>query len=441
MVEDTDEETQDEEEDEYVLAYFKDQIIKDTDEETQDEEGDEIHMNIKLASYVGDNLISKIKPIEAAMGYFTLLSNAYASADRWVDVANVGQKMLEMGVKKPPGHNYPGIAVWVGITASERSMEKRIIPRWTVLQGLLSKGLLIKNKLNIGSSLKVSDSSFIKLYMIKYEKEAPELLNVYKKVMPYGTGCKASLSNFEANSNYKIADVVGAFLMMDMAHISGLVVASVVANSFEYYDVVTTKHTRTLFIVGILHKSELESAICFSKCGEWQNLRSKSMTRLGKPATNSHANYRFNQRYNYRFRRCDHRAGYLVGRLVFWGDLWSPNHPPSAATVPYHPPRKHGPPLQPRQSIIGMGKMGREDQGYWGGSGDHGDNNMCFEDRWLPKKAKRGGEDGLRGGHLSLQKVLCPRPSESAEHKEDVTETESHQEAPDREGMLPTDIV
>ncbi|KAF6155754.1 hypothetical protein GIB67_007401 [Kingdonia uniflora] len=34
-----------------------------------------------------------------------------------------------------------------------------------------------------------------------------------------------------------------------------------------------------------------------------------------------------------------------------------------------------------------------------------------------------------------------PRPSESAEHKEDATETESHQEAPDREGMLPNDIV
>ncbi|KAF6154045.1 hypothetical protein GIB67_018967 [Kingdonia uniflora] len=41
----------------------------------------------------------------AAIGYFTLLSNAYASADRWVDVANVRQKMVEMGVKKPPGHS------------------------------------------------------------------------------------------------------------------------------------------------------------------------------------------------------------------------------------------------------------------------------------------------------------------------------------------------
>ena len=38
----------------------------------------------------------------------------------------------------------------------------------------------------------------------------------------------------------QIADSVGAFLMMDMAHISGLVAAGVVSNPFEYVDVVTT---------------------------------------------------------------------------------------------------------------------------------------------------------------------------------------------------------
>ena len=38
----------------------------------------------------------------------------------------------------------------------------------------------------------------------------------------------------------KIADGVGAFLMMDMAHISGLVAASVVGNPFDYCDIVTT---------------------------------------------------------------------------------------------------------------------------------------------------------------------------------------------------------
>ncbi|XP_027330897.1 serine hydroxymethyltransferase 3, chloroplastic isoform X2 [Abrus precatorius] len=38
----------------------------------------------------------------------------------------------------------------------------------------------------------------------------------------------------------KIADEVGAFLMMDMAHISGLVAASVLADPFEFCDIVTT---------------------------------------------------------------------------------------------------------------------------------------------------------------------------------------------------------
>ena len=38
----------------------------------------------------------------------------------------------------------------------------------------------------------------------------------------------------------QIADSVGAFLMMDMAHISGLVAAGVVSNPFKYVDVVTT---------------------------------------------------------------------------------------------------------------------------------------------------------------------------------------------------------
>jgi len=44
----------------------------------------------------------------------------------------------------------------------------------------------------------------------------------------------------------KIADAVGAFLMMDMAHISGLVAASVVADPFEYCDIVTTTTHKVL---------------------------------------------------------------------------------------------------------------------------------------------------------------------------------------------------
>ncbi|KAE8675808.1 Serine hydroxymethyltransferase [Hibiscus syriacus] len=69
---------------------------------------------------------------------------------------------------------------------------------------------------------------------------------------------------------WKIADAVGAFLMMDMAHISGLVAASVVADPFEYCDIVTTTTHKSLrgprggmifFKKDNVHGVDLESAI------------------------------------------------------------------------------------------------------------------------------------------------------------------------------------
>lgn len=44
----------------------------------------------------------------------------------------------------------------------------------------------------------------------------------------------------------KIADKVGAYLIVDMAHISGLVAAGVIPSPFEYADVVTTTTHKSL---------------------------------------------------------------------------------------------------------------------------------------------------------------------------------------------------
>jgi hypothetical protein len=44
----------------------------------------------------------------------------------------------------------------------------------------------------------------------------------------------------------QIADKCGAYLMSDMAHISGLVAAGVTSNPFEYSDIVTTTTHKTL---------------------------------------------------------------------------------------------------------------------------------------------------------------------------------------------------
>ncbi|XP_020268921.1 serine hydroxymethyltransferase 3, chloroplastic-like [Asparagus officinalis] len=59
-------------------------------------------------------------------------------------------------------------------------------------------------------------------------------------------GASAYPRDFDYPRMRKIADSVGAFLMMDMAHISGLVAASVVADPFEFCDVVTTTTHKSL---------------------------------------------------------------------------------------------------------------------------------------------------------------------------------------------------
>ncbi|KAK2973933.1 hypothetical protein RJ640_001401 [Escallonia rubra] len=59
-------------------------------------------------------------------------------------------------------------------------------------------------------------------------------------------GASAYPRDFDYPRMRKIADAVGAFLMMDMAHISGLVAVSVLADPFEYCDIVTTTTHKSL---------------------------------------------------------------------------------------------------------------------------------------------------------------------------------------------------
>lgn len=59
-------------------------------------------------------------------------------------------------------------------------------------------------------------------------------------------GASAYPRDFDYPCMRKIADSVGAFLMADMAHISGLVAASVVSDPFKYCDIVTTTTHKSL---------------------------------------------------------------------------------------------------------------------------------------------------------------------------------------------------
>ncbi|KAL5064829.1 hypothetical protein RYX36_026566 [Vicia faba] len=68
--------------------------------------GCRIHKNSNLASRIANKLVAELDNNDQAAGYLVLLSNIYAFAERWKDVVAVRQKMIEMGVKKPPGQSW-----------------------------------------------------------------------------------------------------------------------------------------------------------------------------------------------------------------------------------------------------------------------------------------------------------------------------------------------
>lgn len=59
-------------------------------------------------------------------------------------------------------------------------------------------------------------------------------------------GASAYTRHYDYPAMREVADSVGAYLLSDMAHISGLVAAGIVPSPFEYSDVVTTTTHKSL---------------------------------------------------------------------------------------------------------------------------------------------------------------------------------------------------
>lgn len=80
--------------------------------------------------------------------------------------------------------------------------------------------------------------------MIDYDK-LQELATLYRpKIIIAGTSAYSRLLDYERFR--KICDNVGAYLLSDMAHISGLVAAGVIPSPFAFSDVVTTTTHKSL---------------------------------------------------------------------------------------------------------------------------------------------------------------------------------------------------
>ncbi|KAL2109687.1 hypothetical protein VUR80DRAFT_2121 [Thermomyces stellatus] len=80
--------------------------------------------------------------------------------------------------------------------------------------------------------------------LIDYDKLRDNALLYRPKIIIAGTSAYARLIDYARMR--AIADEVGAYLLADMAHISGLVAAGVIPSPFEYADIVTTTTHKSL---------------------------------------------------------------------------------------------------------------------------------------------------------------------------------------------------
>ncbi|EHL02776.1 PLP-dependent transferase [Glarea lozoyensis ATCC 20868] len=80
--------------------------------------------------------------------------------------------------------------------------------------------------------------------IIDYEQLEQNALMYRPKVLVAGTSAYCRLIDYKRMR--EIADLVGAYLVVDMAHISGLIAAGVIPSPFEYADIVTTTTHKSL---------------------------------------------------------------------------------------------------------------------------------------------------------------------------------------------------
>lgn len=134
--------------------------------------------------------------------------------------------------------------------------------------GHLSHGHFInEKKINVSSIFYDSHPYHVEqdTGLIDYEKLKQQALEVQPKLIIAGGSAYPRDWNYEKMR--QIADLVGAFLLVDMSHYSGLVASQCLNNPFEYCDVaMTTTHKSLRGPRGavIICKKELEQKINFA---------------------------------------------------------------------------------------------------------------------------------------------------------------------------------
>ena len=197
-----------------------------------------------------ENLVSK--PILMAVG--SCLTNKYAEGypgKRYYGgcyAVDIAEDLARQRACQLFGCNYANVQPHSGANANLATFFGLLQPGDTVLSMSLAHG----GHLSHGSPVNLSGKYFnIVPYGVSDDTEMID----YDQVMALAKECKPKLilagaSAYPRTLDFpkfrEIADAVGAILMVDMAHIAGLVAAGVHPSPFPYADVVTSTTHKTL---------------------------------------------------------------------------------------------------------------------------------------------------------------------------------------------------
>ena len=203
--------------------------------------------NLELIA--SENIVSE--PVMMAMG--TVLTNKYAegySGKRYYggcECVDVGETIAIDRAKKLFGCDYANVQPHSGAQANMAVFVAMLKPGDTVLSMSLDHG----GHLSHGSPVNFSGMYFnIVPYgvndqgFIDYDEVERLAVEHKPKMILAGASAYARIIDFKRFR--EIADKVGAYLMVDMAHIAGLVAAGEHPSPIPYADVVTTTTHKTL---------------------------------------------------------------------------------------------------------------------------------------------------------------------------------------------------
>ncbi len=225
------------------LEQFDAELFAATDKELKRQQG-----NVELIA--SENIVSKAVWMAAG----TILTNKYAEGypgHRYYggcEYVDVVEDLARERAKKLFGADHANVQPHSGASANLAVFFALLQPGDTVLSMSLAHG----GHLSHGSPVNISGKYF---NIVPYGVSDTEGRIDYDEVLKKAKECKPKLilagaSAYARAIDFKrfreIADEVGAYFMVDMAHIAGLVAAGLHENPVPYADVVTTTTHKTL---------------------------------------------------------------------------------------------------------------------------------------------------------------------------------------------------